>query len=187
VIPLASLPALNAVLNATSAVLLATGFVAIRRRRVHLHRACMVGAFVTSVLFLASYVTYHVQVGTTRFPGEGWVRPLYFAILGTHTVLAALIPPLAIVTLTLALRARFVRHARLARWTLPAWLYVSVTGVVIYLMLYRVYAPDEARRAVAAAAAHAPAANTTVTASESASGGSPIADGSRQARSAASP
>ena len=137
-IPLAALPALNACLNATSAVLLATGFLAIRRR-VRLHRACMVAAFVTSIVFLASYLTYHLQVGTTRFPGQGWARPVYFAILGTHTVLAALIPPLAIVTLTYAVRARFTGHVRLARWTFPTWLYVSVTGVVIYVMLYRLY------------------------------------------------
>ena len=185
-IPLAELPALNAVLNGTSALLLAAGYVAIRRRRVRLHRACMVTAFVTSMVFLASYVTYHVQVGTTRFAGTGWARPVYFAILGTHTILAALIPPLAVVTLTFALRARFVRHARLARWTLPAWFYVSVAGVVIYLMLYRIY-PSDARRAVAAAPAHASAANPSATPSESASGGSPALDGSRQARSAASP
>ncbi len=138
-IPLAALPALNACLNATSAVLLATGFLAIRRRRVRVHRACMLAAFVTSIVFLASYLTYHLQVGTTRFPGQGWARPVYFAILGTHTVLAALIPPLAIVTLTYAVRARFTGHVRLARWTFPTWLYVSVTGVVIYVMLYRLY------------------------------------------------
>lgn len=137
-IPLAALPTLNAVLNGTSAVLLTAGFVAIRRRRVRIHRACMVAAFATSVVFLASYLTYHLQVGTTRFPGEGWLRPVYFTILGTHTVLAALIPPLAVATLVFAVRARFDRHARLARWTLPAWLYVSVTGVVIYVMLYGV-------------------------------------------------
>ena len=137
-IPLTALPALNAVHNGTSAVLLAAGFVAIRRRRVRIHRACMVAAFATSVVFLVSYLTYHVQVGTTRFPGHGWRRPVYFTILGTHTVLAALIPPLAITTLVLGLRARFTRHARLARWTLPTWFYVSVTGVVIYLMLYGV-------------------------------------------------
>jgi len=136
VIPLAALPTLNAVLNGTSAVLLTAGFVAIRRRHVRVHRACMVAAFATSVVFLASYLTYHVQVGTTRYPGQGWMRPAYFTILGTHTVLAALIPPLAVTTLVLGLRARFTRHARLARWTLPAWLYVSVTGVVVYLMLY---------------------------------------------------
>jgi putative membrane protein len=138
VIPLSALPALNAVLNATSAVLLAAGFLAIRGRRVRLHRACMVSAFATSVVFLASYLTYHLQVGTTRFPGHGWTRPVYFAILGTHTVLAATIPPLAITTLVLALRGRFGRHVRLARWTLPTWFYVSVTGVVIYVMLYGV-------------------------------------------------
>ena len=137
-IPLHALPTLNAVLNGTSAVLLAAGFVAIRRRRVRLHRACMVAAFVTSIVFLASYLTYHAQVGTTRFPGRGWVRPVYFTILGTHTVLAAIVPVLAIATLVLGLRARFARHARLARWTLPTWMYVSVTGVVIYLMLYGV-------------------------------------------------
>ncbi|HYR96442.1 MAG TPA: DUF420 domain-containing protein [Candidatus Binatus sp.] len=135
-IPFAALPTLNAVLNGTSAVLLTAGFVAIRRRHVRVHRACMVAAFATSVVFLASYLTYHVQVGTTRYPGQGWMRPAYFTILGTHTVLAALIPPLAVTTLVLGLRARFTRHARLARWTLPAWLYVSVTGVVVYLMLY---------------------------------------------------
>ena len=135
-IPFAALPTLNAVLNGTSAVLLTAGFVAIRRRHVRVHRACMVAAFATSVVFLASYLTYHVQVGTTRYPGQGWMRPAYFTILGTHTVLAALIPPLAVTTLVLGLRARYTRHARLARWTLPAWLYVSVTGVVVYLMLY---------------------------------------------------
>ena len=136
-IALADLPALNAVLNGTSAVLLTAGFVAIRRRHVRIHRACMVAAFATSIVFLTSYLTYHLQVGTTRFPGHGWTRPVYFTILGTHTVLAALIPPLAITTLVLALRARFSRHARLARWTLPVWLYVSVTGVVVYWMLYQ--------------------------------------------------
>jgi putative membrane protein len=141
VIPLAALPALNAVLNATSALLLATGWLAIRRKRVRVHRACMAAAFTTSTLFLISYLTYHAQVGTTRFPDVGFARTLYLGILGTHTVLAALVPPLAIVTLALALRGRFARHARLARWTLPTWLYVSVTGVVIYVMLYHLYRP----------------------------------------------
>ena len=92
-------------------------------------------------MFLISYLTYHLQAGTTRFPGHGWLRPVYFTLLGTHTVLAACIPPLASVTLGFALRGRFTRHARLARWTLPAWFYVSVTGVVIYLVLYHLYAP----------------------------------------------
>jgi putative membrane protein len=139
-ISLASLPALNATLNATSACLLTAGFVAIRRRRVAVHRGCMIAAFVTSVAFLVSYVVYHLHAGTTRFPGHGWARGLYFAILGTHTVLAAIVPVLAVITLALALRGRFDRHRRLARWTLPVWLYVSVTGVVIYVMLYRLYA-----------------------------------------------
>ena len=138
-IRLAALPLLNATLNGASAVLLTAGFLAIRRRRVRIHRACMVAAFCTSIAFLISYLTYHAQVGTTRFAGPGWSRPLYFVILGTHTLLAALIPPLAVVTLVFALRGRFVRHARIARWTLPAWLYVSVTGVVIYVMLYHLF------------------------------------------------
>jgi putative membrane protein len=139
VIPLSALPTVNAALNGTSAIFLVGGYLAIRRRRVRLHRACMAAAFVSSVCFLASYLTYHAQVGATRFTGEGWIRPVYFTLLGTHTVLAALIPPLAIITLALAWRGRFRRHARLARWTLPTWLYVSVTGVVIYLMLYHLY------------------------------------------------
>ncbi len=154
-IPLTALPALNAALNATAALLLATGWVAIRRRRVHVHRACMVAAFVTSTLFLVSYLVYHAHAGTTRFAGPGWIRPVYFAILGTHTVLAAAVPVLAVLTLGLALRARFVRHARLARWTLPIWLYVSITGVVIYALLYHLFpgvppaAPAPAARAAA--------------------------------------
>lgn len=186
---IADLPALNAVLNATSAVLLGVGYLAIRRKRVHLHRACMVGAFVTSVVFLASYLTYHWQVGTTRFPGVGGVRTLYLTILGTHTVLAALIPPLAVTTLVLAVRGRFARHARLARWTLPTWFYVSVTGVVIYVMLYQVYAPAvvSARRAVATAAAHVTTPNSAAMPTDMSAGGIPAADGSRQARSAARP
>ena len=190
-IPFARLPALNAVLNGTSAVLLTIGFAAIRRRRIRVHRACMMAAFATSILFLASYLTYHLHAGTTRFAGQGWVRPVYFTILGTHTLLAALVPPLAAVTLGFALAARFTRHARLARWTLPAWLYVSVTGVVIYVLLYWIYPSGEGvypRRAVATAAAQVSAANATATPSESASGGSPAAAaGSRDARKAASP
>jgi putative membrane protein len=175
-IPLEDLPALNATLNATSAVLLAGGWLAIRRRAVHVHRACMVAAFVTSVVFLASYLTYHLQVGTTRFAAQGWIRPVYFSLLGTHTVLAALIPPLAIVTLSRAARGRFAAHARLARWTLPTWFYVSVTGVVIYLLLYHLPGAryPVARRAsdvVAAKVASAKAASTT---SDVQSPGSPV-------------
>jgi len=141
VIALSALPALNATLNATSAMLLAAGFVAVRRRQVRLHRACMLAAVATSTAFLVSYVTYHVHAGATHFHGEGAIRPLYFALLATHTVLAATIPPLALTTLALALRGRFAPHARLARWTLPTWFYVSVTGVVIYVMLYHLYPP----------------------------------------------
>src|SRR5262249_25394073 len=126
--------------------------VAIRRRHVRLHRACMMAAFATSVVFLASYVTYHLHAGATRFAGTGWVRPVYFGILATHTLLAALIPPLAIVTLTFALRAGFVRQARRAGGRLPTWFYVSVTGVVIYVPLSQVSPAREPRPAVATTA-----------------------------------
>jgi len=131
------LPTLNASLNATAALLLATGYLMIRRRRVRAHRACMIAAFATSALFLLSYVIYHLNAGSKPFEGEGPVRLLYFVILVSHVVLAAAVLPLAIVTLLRALRGRFDRHAAIARWTLPIWLYVSITGVVVYLMLYR--------------------------------------------------
>jgi len=131
------LPALNATLNATSAALLSLGWIAIRARRIAVHRAFMVAALVTSTAFLTSYVIYHAQVGSVRFQGQGWIRPLYFSILLTHTVLAITIVPLVIVTVRRAVRRDYRRHRALARWTLPLWLYVSVTGVVIYLMLYR--------------------------------------------------
>ena len=140
-IPISALPALNASLNATSAVLLTAGYVAIRRRNVAVHRACMVASFVTSVIFLGSYVVYHLHAGTTRFPGTGLARTVYFAILGTHTPLAATVPFLAVATLSRALRGRFNAHRRLARWTWPIWMYVSVTGVVVYVMLYQLYPP----------------------------------------------
>ncbi len=133
-----ALPSLNAILNATSAVLLACGYAMIRRRRIAAHRAFMLGAFVSSLLFLTSYTIYHAQAGSHPFPGHGAARPIYFAILISHVTLAALILPMAIVTLTRALRARYAKHMQIARWTLPLWLYVSVTGVVIYVMLYRV-------------------------------------------------
>ena len=133
------LPTLNAALNATSAVLLVLGYRFIRRREIHAHRACMLAAFAVSVIFLVSYVVYHAQVGSVHFPGTGAVRGMYFGILITHTILAALVPPLAIVTLYRALRENFQLHRRLARWTFPVWLYVSVTGVVVYVMLYQVY------------------------------------------------
>ena len=133
----ADLPAVNAVLNATSALLLIVGFALIRQRRIGAHRACMIAALVTSALFLTSYLIYHAQVGSVRFPGTGGVRTLYLAILLTHTVLAATVPVLALITLSRALQRRFPAHKRIARWTLPIWLYVSVTGIVVYWMLYR--------------------------------------------------
>lgn len=137
-LPLDQLPALNASLNGTTAVLLTAGYACIRAKRVALHRACMVAAFASSTLFLASYLWYHAHVGSKHFPGGGWARPAYFTILGTHTVLAAAVVPLALVTLWRGLWDVHPQHEKLARWTLPIWLYVSVTGVIVYWMLYRV-------------------------------------------------
>jgi uncharacterized membrane protein YozB (DUF420 family) len=131
------LPALNAGLNTTSAVLLATGYACIRAGRVRAHRACMVAALASSALFLTSYLVYHFQVGSVRFTGQGLVRTLYFTILVSHTILAIAIVPLVATTVVRALRERFDAHRRIARITLPLWAYVSVTGVVIYWMLYR--------------------------------------------------
>jgi uncharacterized membrane protein YozB (DUF420 family) len=130
------LPSINALLNATAAVLLVWGFSLIRRKQIQTHRKVMTAAFITSCLFLVCYVIYHVQVGSVRFPKTGMIRTVYLSILGTHTVLAATVPVLAIITLRRGLAARYDRHRRIARWTLPIWLYVSVTGVVVYLMLY---------------------------------------------------
>jgi putative membrane protein len=132
-----SLPAVNATLNAISTVLLVSGFLLIRRRQVAHHRRVMIAACVTSTLFLISYLTYHAQVGSVRFERQGFVRPLYFTILITHVTLAALVLPLAIVTLSRGLKERFDRHRAIARWTLPIWLYVSVTGVLVYVLLYQ--------------------------------------------------
>jgi len=131
------LPAVNASLNAASGVLLLCGYVLIRARRIALHRAVMIAAFATSSLFLVCYVVYHAQVGSVPFPRHGFVRPLYFTILITHVVLAAAVPPLAIVTLTRALKGRYPQHRRIARWTFPIWMYVSVTGVLVYVLLYQ--------------------------------------------------
>ena len=133
-------PTLNAALNATSAVLLSVGYRFIRRKQVTPHRICMGAAAITSSLFLVSYLYYHAHVGSVRFQGTGWVRPVYFAILITHTVLAASLVVLVPITLARALKERFDRHRAIARWTLPIWIYVSVTGVVIYLMLYHLFA-----------------------------------------------
>ncbi|MFB3921324.1 MAG: DUF420 domain-containing protein [Terriglobia bacterium] len=132
-------PTIDAILNATSATLLTLGFIFIRRKNVAAHRLCMILAVVTSTLFLVIYLTYHYYHGTTRFTGQGAVRAFYFTILGSHTVLAAAIVPLVVATLYRALSQRFDLHRRIARWTLPLWLYVSVTGVVVYWMLYRLY------------------------------------------------
>lgn len=132
----ADLPAVNATLNAVAATLLLFGYFEIRRGRMARHRAAMISACAASTLFLISYVTYHANAGSRRFTGDGAVRVFYFAVLISHVILAAAILPLALVTLTRALRQRFDRHAALARWTLPIWLYVSVTGVVVYFMLY---------------------------------------------------
>jgi len=132
-------PALNASLNGASAVLILVGRAFIARNQVARHRACMIAAVITSSLFLAGYLYYHAHVGSVRFPGQGFARALYFVILISHTILAATVPPLVLTTLVFALREKFDRHRRLARWTYPIWLYVSVTGVVVYIMLYRIY------------------------------------------------
>ena len=136
---IAYLPHLNAFLNGTSAVLLFTGYSVIRARNVSAHRACQTAALIVSSLFLASYLTYHYYHGATRFLGVGFVRPLYFTILTSHTILAIVIVPLIFLTFYRALRGDFLRHRRIARVTLPLWLYVSVTGVIVYLMLYHFY------------------------------------------------
>jgi uncharacterized membrane protein YozB (DUF420 family) len=131
------LPAVNASLNAASGVLLLVGYALMRARRIEQHRQVMLAAFVTSSLFLICYLVYHAQVGSVRFMRQGFVRPLYYAILITHVTLAATVLPLAIVTLSRGLKARFAQHRRIARWTFPIWLYVSVTGVLVYVLLYQ--------------------------------------------------
>jgi uncharacterized membrane protein YozB (DUF420 family) len=136
-IPLSNLPTLNAILNALSAILLVGGYVSIRRRKIETHKKFMLAAFSTSCLFLVSYLTYHFQIGSKRFEGQGVIRPVYFGILISHTILAAAIVPLVVMTLKRAWMGSFERHAQIARRTLPLWLYVSVTGVIVYWMLYR--------------------------------------------------
>ena len=133
------LPALNASLNGLSAMLLTAGYVLIRRGRRDLHKRFMLAALATSALFLISYVIYHLNTGSRPFPGQGAIRAVYFTILITHVILAAAIVPLALTTAARGLLDQYDRHVRIARWTLPIWLYVSVTGVVIYLMLYQFY------------------------------------------------
>jgi len=136
----AMFPAINATLNGTSAVLLLVGRGFILKGRMAAHRAVMIAALISSSLFLISYLYYHAHVGSVHFQGEGWSRPVYYTILFTHTVLAATIVPMVIITLNRALRERYDRHRAIARWTFPLWLYVSVTGVVIYVMLYHLFA-----------------------------------------------
>jgi uncharacterized membrane protein YozB (DUF420 family) len=131
------LPAVNASLNAISGLLLLLGYILIRARRIAAHRAVMITAFVTSSLFLICYLVYHAQVGSVPFPRQGFVRPLYFTILITHVLLAATVPPLAIVTMSRGLKGRYPQHRRIARWTFPIWMYVSVTGVLVYVLLYQ--------------------------------------------------
>ena len=130
-------PLINAALNVTTAILLVLGYTLIRRRAVTGHKVCMITATITSALFLASYIYYHAHHGTTRFEGQGFFRPVYFFILSTHTILAVVQVPLISLTLVRAFRGRLAQHVRIARFTLPIWLYVSVTGVVVYWMLYR--------------------------------------------------
>ncbi len=132
--------ALNASLNGVSAVLLAGGYAAIRSGKIAVHKALMISAFVVSSVFLASYLVYHYRVGHVVFLGQGWIRPVYFVLLTTHTILEVVIVPMILVTLRRAWVKQFDRHRIIARWTLPLWFYVSVTGVIVYLMVYQIYA-----------------------------------------------
>ena len=135
-------PALNAALNGTSAVLLACGYLAIRSKKIQLHKAFMISAFLVSCAFLVSYVAYHLRIReVVHFQGQGWIRPVYFTLLTSHTVLAIVIVPLILITLRRAWLKRFDRHRIIARWTLPLWFYVSVTGVIVYFMVYQLYVP----------------------------------------------
>ena len=135
-IAVSDLPALNAALNLLSAILLGTGYAYIRRKNIRAHKACMIAALATSTLFLTSYLIYHYNVGSVRFTKPGWIRNVYFPLLVTHTVLAAVIVPFVLRTAYLGFADQFFRHRRIARWTFPLWMYVSVTGVIVYLMLY---------------------------------------------------
>ncbi len=136
-IAVSDLPAVNAALNATAAILVGLGVYFIKRKNIPAHKACMVAALAVSTLFLTSYLTYHYNAGNVRFTKQGWIRNVYFPLLTSHTILAALILPMILRTAFLAFRGRFRNHVRIAKWTFPAWMYVSVTGVVVYLMLYR--------------------------------------------------
>ena len=133
--------ALNASLNGVSAVLLAGGYAAIRSGKIAVHKTFMISAFAVSSVFLVSYLVYHYRVGHVAFQGQGWIRPVYFTLLTTHTILAVVIVPMILVTLRRAWLEKFDRHRAIARWTLPLWFYVSVTGVIVYLMVYQIYKP----------------------------------------------
>jgi uncharacterized membrane protein YozB (DUF420 family) len=138
---LSSIPPLNAILNGASAVFLICGLSFILRGKIRAHRFCMITAFVCSAVFLALYVYFHIHAGIIRFSGQGWIRPVYFTILISHTILAIISLPLILTTLTFALRRGFARHRQIARWTFPIWLYVSLTGVIVYWLLYVAYTP----------------------------------------------
>jgi uncharacterized membrane protein YozB (DUF420 family) len=139
--PLSSIPLLNAILNGTSAVFLIIGLSFILRGKILAHKLCMLSAFACSAVFLGFYLYFHVHAGLIRFGGQGWIRPVYFTVLISHTILAVVSLPLILVTLTFALRSRFGQHRRIAKWTYPIWLYVSVTGVIVYWLLYIAYTP----------------------------------------------
>ena len=136
-IGISDLPTVNAALNFTAAVLIAIGFYSIRQKNIRAHKVCMISALVVSAVFLTSYLVYHYNVGSVRFTKQGWIRNVYFPLLVTHTVLAAVVLPMVLRTAFLAFKGRWASHVRIARWTFPAWAYVSVTGVIVYLMLYR--------------------------------------------------
>ena len=136
-IGVADLPALNAGLNLTAAILIGAGFFFIRRKNIQAHKTCMVAALIVSALFLTSYLIYHYNVGSVPFTRQGWIRSVYFPLLLTHTVLAAVVAPMVLRTAFLAWKGRFPKHVRIARYTFPVWMYVSITGVLVYLMLYR--------------------------------------------------
>src|SRR6202451_4255721 len=133
--------ALNASLNGTSAILLACGYAAIRNGKMKVHKAFMIAAFSVSTVFLISYVVYHIRVGHVVFQGQGWIRPVYFVLLTSHTLLAITIVPMVLITLRRAWREQFDKHRIIARWTLPLWFYVCITGVIVYLMVYQIYVP----------------------------------------------
>ena len=135
-IGLRDLPALNATLNLTAAILIGAGFYFIKQKKIHAHKLCMVAALGVSALFLTSYLTYHYNVGSVRFTKQGWIRSIYFPLLISHTILAAVVLPMVLRTAFLSFKGRFANHVRIARWTFPVWMYVSITGVVVYVLLY---------------------------------------------------